>query len=148
MMLKQQEKISQDKKKFLEYLEEFHGNVRRAGFKICKKQPHSFVRYHKELDSEFAEKFDKIKEESNEILLDIHEEALLEHSINKKSLPAIMYFLKCRGKSRGWTEYKEFEGVTGNVIIKIVEEDVLDGQKTRVRIEAAEDVSKATGNIQ
>jgi len=147
-MLKQQEKIEQDKEKFLQHLEEFHGNVRHAGFKIGRKQPHSFVRYHKELDPEFAEKFDKIKEEANEILLDIHEEALLEHSINKKSLPAIMYFLKCQGKSRGWTEYKEFEGGTGNIVIKIVEEDALDGQKARVRIEAAEDVSEAGGNIQ
>ena len=128
MKLSQKEKIEQEKKDFLEYLEESHGNVRRAGFKIGKKQPHSFARYHRQQDEVFAKNYDEIKEEARNNILDLCEDVVVDQAINEKNWKTAMYILKCQGKDRGWVEYKEFSGNNKPIIIKL-EREVSDEPK-------------------
>ena len=148
MKLMQKERIEQEKKDFLEHLEHYQGNARQAGLKIDINHVYKWLRYHCDKDPEFDRKYEEIKEEIRNHLVDDAESVLYEKVFVKKETAAVMYFLKCKGKDRNWLEYKEVEGGTGNIVIKIVEEDALDGKKTRVHIESAEDVSKAGGHIQ
>jgi len=144
----QKEQIAQDKEEFLELLEEYHGNVRRAGAGIGRKRPHEFVYYHRKKDPQFAERFDEIKEEQRNLLLDRCEDLLFKKVFIDEKDHMLLFMMKCIGKDRGWIEYKEFEGNAGKVIIEIQREDLLDGQESKVCVEAAEDVSEATRNLQ
>jgi len=133
MMLKQQEQIEQDKKKFLEYLEKYRGNARQAGLKIDINHVYKWLRYHCDKDPEFAEKYEELREEIRNHLVDDAESVLYEKVFVKKETSAVLYFLKCKGKDRGWLEYKEVEGGGKSLIIQI-ERIVNDGTET-VQIE-------------
>ena len=147
MGLKQSEKIEQDKKDFLVHLAELHGNVKQAGAKIGITWPHDWVAYHSDKDPDFAEKYEQIRAGIKNELLDDAESILYEKVFIKKETNAVLYFLKCQGKARGWIEYKEFEGTGKPVVIKI-ERIVSDGKaEERIQLEN-EDALSSERNIQ
>lgn len=144
-MLQQQEKIEQDKKKFLEHLEEFHGNVHQSGIRIGINHVYKWLRYHCDKDPKFAEKYEEAREEIRKGLVHDAVSILYEKVFKLKETKSVMYFLKCQGKDEGWTEYKEFEGTGKPIVIKI-ERIVNDGTET-VQIDN-EDALASEPNIQ
>ena len=143
-MLKQ-EKIEQDKKKFLEYLETFHGNARQAGLKIDISHIYKWLRYHCDKDPEFDRKYEELREEIRKGLVHDAVSILYEKVFKLKETKSVMYFLKCQGKDEGWLEYKEFEGTGKPIVIKI-QRIVSDGTET-VQIDN-EDALPSKSNIQ
>ena len=64
-------------------------------------------------------------EEANESALDIAENELMK-LVKKGSIPAIIFFLKTKGKSRGYVERQEHTGADGgalNVVVRWPEQD-------------------------
>jgi len=92
-------KIDTAKKKeeFLKYYEQFNCNIRAT----CKKigiDRTTFYKWRKR-----DKKFDMMVKEIEEGVIDFVESALIE-KINQKDLGAIIFFLKTKGKHRGWSE--------------------------------------------
>ena len=54
----------------------------------------------------------KAREEATEATLDLAESKLVQ-AIGSGKLPAIFFYLKCKGKERGWIERKEVTGKDG-----------------------------------
>jgi hypothetical protein len=94
------EKIKEKKEHFLEAFEQAAGNVSVA----CKKvliSRETYYRYLKE-DPEFKQKCEEI----NESLLDMAETMLLKQ-IKNDNTTSIIFYLKTKGKSRGYVERSE-----------------------------------------
>ena len=87
---------------FLKALEETHGNITDA----CSASNVSRSAYYDwmEKDKEFKDKCDDV----NEGLVDLAESKLFEN-INNNDNTCILFFLKCKGKSRGYRERQEIE---------------------------------------
>lgn len=59
------------------------------------------------------------KEEAREMMIDIAEGKLYEQ-IQQDNMTAIIFFLKCQGKKRGYTERQEVTGAEGNPLEVVV----------------------------
>ena len=96
-------KVTKPTKKelFLQGLELNLGNISEA----CKQANISRQTYYRWIEDEsFSEQCDNVKEG----LIDLAENQLL-NKIKKGDITAIIFFLKCRGKKRGYTEKQEVE---------------------------------------
>jgi len=96
-------KVTKPTKKelFLQGLELNLGNISAA----CTQANISRQTYYRWIEDEsFSELCDNIKEG----LIDLAENQLL-NKINKGDITAIIFFLKCKGKKRGYTEKQEVE---------------------------------------
>ena len=94
------------KEKFLKQLSSNLGNVSKA-CKLLNISRQTFYRW-KESDEQFKEDCDNVSEE----LLDMAEHSLLSEikdSESKGHTTAYIFFLKTRGKSRGYIEKQEIE---------------------------------------
>lgn len=104
-------RISKKKKKakLLEYLRETSGIVAYA----CEKAGISRVTYYNwyKEDPEFALKADDIQE----LQIDFAEASLLK-KIKNEDTTAIIFYLKTKGKDRGYSERREITGVDGKAI--------------------------------
>ena len=96
--------IPQKKKRFIETLENKLGNISDA----CKAMNMSRQTFYdwKEQDDDFKEDVENVKEG----LLDLAESKLLEN-INNNENVAIIFYLKTKGKQRGYIEKQEIEVV-------------------------------------
>lgn len=104
--------ISQRKRKFLEAFEEYHGVLspaaksshvsRKTVYQWCKK------------DEDFKALFDEVRN----IGLDWVESKLCEN-IERGNVVAQLFYLKCRGKDRGWVEQIDSK-VTGELQLQIM----------------------------
>ena len=94
--------LSDKKEKFLQILELNSGNVSVS----CKKSNIGRQTYYqwKEADQEFADACVDVKEG----LLDFAE-SQLQGLIKESNVIATIFFLKCKGKKRGYTEKQELE---------------------------------------
>ena len=94
--------LSDKKENFLEILELNSGNVSKS----CKKANIGRQTYYqwREADQEFADACVDVKEG----LLDFAE-SQLQGLIKANNVIATIFFLKCKGKSRGYTEKQEIE---------------------------------------
>ena len=94
--------LSDKKENFLEILELNSGNVSVS----CKKSNIGRQTYYqwKEADQEFADACVDVKEG----LLDFAE-SQLQGLIKESNVIATIFFLKCKGKKRGYTEKQELE---------------------------------------
>jgi len=89
------------KELFLQGLELNLGNISAA----CTQANISRQTYYRWIEDEsFSELCDNIKEG----LIDLAENQLL-NKINKGDITAIIFFLKCKGKKRGYTEKQELQ---------------------------------------
>ena len=92
----------------LEVFERKAGNVAQT----CKEvglDRSTFYGYCRD-DAEYARKCNEIREG----LIDFAESKLLK-KINDEDMTAIIFFLKCQGKSRGYVERGQYEGATVNI---------------------------------
>ncbi len=107
----QGKRISKKKKKakLLEYLRETSGIVAYA----CEKAGISRVTYYNwyKEDPEFALKADDVQE----LQIDFAEASLLK-KIKNEDTTAIIFYLKTKGKDRGYSERREITGVDGKAI--------------------------------
>ena len=94
--------LSDKKENFLKILELNSGNVSES----CKKSNIGRQTYYqwKEVDQDFADACVDVKEG----LLDFAE-SQLQGLIKANNVIATIFFLKCKGKSRGYTEKQEIE---------------------------------------
>lgn len=90
------------KETFIEVLKRSMGNVSKA-CKACKISRFCYYNWLK-TDNEFKEACENI----SEYLLDFTEDALFS-LIKKKDKTAIIFYLKTRGKGRGYVERQEIE---------------------------------------
>ena len=100
--------LSDKKEKFLKQLSENLGNVSES-CKALNISRQTFYRW-KEADQQFKESCDNVPEE----LLDLAESALLAEINSPKSrghTTAYIFYLKTKGKSRGYCEKQEVEFV-------------------------------------
>lgn len=106
-------KISKKKKKkkakLLEFLRETSGIVAYA----CEKAGISRVTYYNwyKEDPDFAAKADDIQE----LQIDFAEASLLR-KIKNEDTTAIIFYLKTKGKERGYSDRKEISGIGGKAI--------------------------------
>ena len=143
----QAEQMEKNKADFLEYLQEFHGNVKRAGAAIGIKWAHKWASRTAEKDPEFAKRLEEVREEIRNQLIDGAEDILYDKVFNKRETAATLFFLKCQAKDRGWLEAKEFRNTGKPVTIKI-ERIISDGNaEERIYVEN-EDALKPEGNLQ
>jgi len=109
--MRQGERMSKKKKKakLLEFLRETSGIVAYA----CEKAGISRVTYYNwyKEDPEFAAKADDIQE----LQIDFAEASLLK-KIKGEDTTAIIFYLKTKGKDRGYTERREISGIDGQSI--------------------------------
>jgi hypothetical protein len=59
-------------------------------------------------DSTFVDQINEVQQ----IVLDFAEDKLFEH-IGNDNVPSLIFFLKCRGKERGYVERQEITGKDG-----------------------------------
>lgn len=113
----------EDKKEvLLKTLEKSYGNVSDA-CKMANISRNQFYKYVR-TDEDFKEKVDELQES----LIDIAETALYKQ-IEAKNITAIIFFLKTKGKQRGYIErvehvnkeVQEFENKTEEQILKEIE---------------------------
>ena len=93
---------SDKKKNFLEALHNNLGNISEA----CNKINISRQTYYRWIDDDVE--FDEQCRNVEESLLDLAENRLLE-KIDKYDTTSIIFFLKTKGKKRGYVEKQEFE---------------------------------------
>ena len=65
-----------------------------------------------------SEKLQRIREEIQESYLDFTESQLIK-KIGKGDLGAICFYLKCKGKGRGYIEKQQIEHSTDHFVIKV-----------------------------
>ena len=70
------DKIEKKKADFLEYLEKFHGNVKRAGAAVGIKWAHKWVSRTAEKDPEFGKRLEEVREEIRNQRIDGAEDIL------------------------------------------------------------------------
>lgn len=107
-------KKKQRQELFLKHFRESHGIVSYA----CQKSGITRSCYYKwrELDQKFKEKAEEVEEET----IDVVESKLLT-AINNDDLTAIIFYLKTKGKKRGYVEKTE-QDVTVNGFEKLIME--------------------------
>lgn len=138
-MPKAEEDIQKDKEKLLDSLKECSGIVTFACEKVGLSRQ-TFYRWYRE-DAEFKERADAI----NELQIDIAEASLLK-KIQKGDTTAIIFYLKTKGKSRGYTERKEIvapDGVGVQVTSKDFDVSKLSEEERKVLLSIAEKQDKA-----
>ena len=99
-MSQKSNKIQHNKKKLIEALEKSLGIVSSA-CKIVEIDRSTFYKYYNE-DKEFKKAVDSI----NDVALDFAESKLLENIKDKKET-SIIFYLKTKGKKRGYIERTE-----------------------------------------
>ena len=95
------------------------GNVTLA----CKNVGIARSTYYDWLDKDLQ--FKKDVEEICEVQLDFVESKLF-NAIDKENITAIIFYMKCKGKHRGYVERQEITGADGlpnNVIVEIIEKN-------------------------
>ena len=100
----------------------------------------TFYRWYRD-DSEFKERADAI----NELQIDIAEASLLK-KIQKGDTTAIIFYLKTKGKSRGYTERKEIvapDGVGVQVTSKDFDVSKLSEEERKLLLSIAEKQDKS-----
>ena len=138
-MPKAEEDIQKDKEKLLDSLKECSGIVTFACEKVGLSRQ-TFYRWYRE-DAEFKERADAI----NELQIDIAEASLLK-KIQKGDITAIIFYLKTKGKSRGYTERKEIvapDGVGVQVTGKDFDVSKLSEEERKVLLGIAEKKDQA-----
>ena len=138
-MPKAEEDIQKDKEKLLDSLKECSGIVTFACEKVGLSRQ-TFYRWYRE-DADFKERADAI----NELQIDIAEASLLK-KIQKGDTTAIIFYLKTKGKSRGYTERKEIvapDGVGVQVTSKDFDVSRLSEEERKVLLSIAEKQDKA-----
>ena len=106
---KEQKRTEITKDGLLKHLEQNMGNVTLAcHFAKCNRS--TFYRYYNN-DEDFKLSVDDI----NEIAVDICEGELWK-LIKEGNVPSILFFLKTKGKSRGYVERQELTGQNGSPI--------------------------------
>lgn len=102
-------RTAQKKKAFLQVLKSAMGIITTA----CEKTeiPRRTIYYWKDEDEEFRKGIEEIQE----IALDFAE-SQLHQAIKARSIPAILFYLKCKGKNRGYVERVEHTGKDGEPI--------------------------------
>lgn len=56
-----------------------------------------------------SKRLQKVIEDTREVMLDISESVLFNKIIEEKNLGAVIFYLKCMGKNRGYVERKQIE---------------------------------------
>ncbi len=103
---------SRKKKVFLEALELTAGNISAA----CRKAEVSRFTYYSWLDHDEA--FARAVHEIEEAEIDFTETAL-KQQIREGNITAIIFYLKTRGKERGYVERTEINDISGEVDVQI-----------------------------
>lgn len=106
--------MKKEKIKFLENLRQGRGIISYA----CEKTGISRATYYNWLNSD--EEFKRACEDINESVIDVVESKLLTQ-INDDNLTAIIFFLKTKGKKRGYVEKVEND-VSINAFEKLLQE--------------------------
>lgn len=109
-MPKHEEDVQKDKEKMLESLKECSGIVTFACEKV-RLSRQTFYRWCRD-DPEFKERVDAI----NELQIDVAEASLLK-KIQRGDTTAIIFYLKTKGKDRGYSERREIS-IPGGVELK------------------------------
>jgi len=110
------------KKAYLELFRKKSGIVSTA-CKAAGITRHTHYNWIKD-DSAFAAAIDEINEE----LID-YSESQLAKKIQEGNMTAIIFHLKCKGKSRGWVERQELTGPAGGpVTFRVVYEEMKTGE--------------------
>ena len=112
-------KIQQTKKALLKALEKSMGIVTNA-CKIVGVDRTTFYRYYKE-DEEFKEAVDSM----DDYVLDFAESKLLENIKDKKET-SIIFYLKTKGRKRGYIEKKDVDVTTNGKEVNIPPTQWLD----------------------
>ena len=99
-------KTDNNKKIFIQALAENRGIVT----KTCKATGISRAQVYKwrNDDPTFIDQINEVQQ----IVLDFAEDKLFEH-IDNDNVPSLIFFLKCRGKERGYVERQEITGKDG-----------------------------------
>ena len=108
-------KTLHNKKKLIQAMTKSLGVVTQA-CKLANLDRRTFYTYYNE-DAEFKKEIDDIKE----IALDFVEGQLLKQ-INGGEVSSTIFYLKTKGKNRGYVEKQEFEH-TGRIIVRVPDED-------------------------
>lgn len=136
-MPKAEEDIQKDKEKLLNSLKECSGIVTFACEKVGLSRQ-TFYRWYRE-DAEFKERVDAI----NELQIDVAEASLLK-KIQKGDTTAIIFYLKTKGKDRGYSERREIS-IPGGVSVDVKNDfDVskLSDEERKVLLSIAEKQDK------
>lgn len=104
---------AKNKNKFLDALYASLGIITRA----CKRSNISRTTYYKWLAND--SKFKAAAEEVQETCIDMVESELLNR-IQEGNVPATIFYLKCKGKKRGYIERQEITGANGKELPPIV----------------------------
>lgn len=137
MMPKHEEDVQKDKEKMLESLKECSGIVTFACEKVGLSRQ-TFYRWCRD-DPEFKERVDAI----NELQIDVAEASILK-KIQKGDTTAIIFYLKTKGKNRGYSERREIS-IPGGVDMNIKNDfDVskLSDEERKVLLSIAEKQDK------
>ena len=136
-MPKHEEDVQKDKDRLLESLKECSGIVTFACEKVGLSRQ-TFYRWCRD-DPEFKERVDAI----NELQIDVAEASLLK-KIQKGDTTAIMFYLKTKGKDRGYSERREIS-IPGGVGVELKNDfDVskLSDEERKVLLKIAEKQDK------
>lgn len=138
-MPKKPEDTQKDKEKLLQCLRETSGIVQYA----CEKAGISRTTYYNWYDDDdaFRERVDEI----NELQIDVAEAALLK-KIKAEDTTAIIFYLKTKGRDRGYTERREITGANGEPV-KIGNFDIstLPHDTRAMLLKIAEKLNEAKG---
>ena len=106
---KEQKRTEVTKETLLKHLEQNIGNISMAcHFAKCSRS--TFYRYYND-DESFQQKVDDI----GELAIDICESELWKQ-IKDGNVPCILFYLKTKGKKRGYVERQELTGLDGKPI--------------------------------
>ena len=136
-MPKHEEDVQKDKDRLLESLKECSGIVTFACEKVGLSRQ-TFYRWCRD-DPEFKERVDAI----NELQIDVAEASLLK-KIQKGDTTAIIFYLKTKGKDRGYSERREIS-IPGGVGVELKNDfDVskLSDEERKVLLKIAEKQDK------
>lgn len=136
-MPKHEEDVQKDKERLLISLKDCSGIVTFACEKV-RLSRQTFYRWYRE-DAEFKERVDAI----NELQIDVAEASLLK-KIQKGDTTAIIFYLKTKGKDRGYSERREIS-IPGGVSVDVKNDfDVskLSDEERKVLLSIAEKQDK------
>lgn len=136
-MPKHEEDVQKDKERLLISLKDCSGIVTFACEKV-RLSRQTFYRWYRD-DAEFKERVDAI----NELQIDVAEASLLK-KIQKGDTTAIIFYLKTKGKDRGYSERREIS-IPGGVSVDVKNDfDVskLSEEERKVLLKIAEKQDK------
>ena len=136
-MPKHEEDVQRDKERLLISLKDCSGIVTFACEKV-KLSRQTFYRWYRD-DAEFKERVDAI----NELQIDVAEASLLK-KIQKGDTTAIIFYLKTKGKDRGYSERREISIPGGDSVDVKNDFDVskLSDEERKVLLKIAEKQDK------